>query len=67
MCIGGERGGRELATSEVEQSGDRRYCSQILHCLRSIWIIFVILILFLLIKFLVGCPFIENLVIFLHS
>lgn len=33
----------------------------------SILIIFVILILFLLIKFLAGCPSVENLVIFLHS
>lgn len=35
-------------------------CSRIL-------IIFKILILFLLMKFLVGCPSVENLVIFLHS
>lgn len=33
----------------------------------SILIIFVILVLFLLIKFLVGCPSVENLVIFLRS
>lgn len=33
----------------------------------SILIIYVIVILFLLIKFLVGCPSIENLVIFLCS